>query len=116
MSEKAFLVKKDADADFERSLVEINLRKKECLLRRSYNLHKNNIANHLKNICKALDKASATYDNLIRLHDFNVESEEESIAEFLYLYNLKNIAKQNTCFKNPDKPTCIDLIMTKLSS
>ena len=36
----------------------------------------------------------------------------ESIAEFLNLYNLINLVKQNTCFKNPDKPTCIDLILT----
>ena len=25
---------------------------------------------------------------------------------------LKNILKQNICLKNPDKPTCIDLILT----
>ena len=44
---------------------------------------------------------------------FNTEPEEESIAEFLILYNLQNLAEQNTCFKNPDKPTCIaDLILT----
>ena len=36
----------------------------------------------------------------------------ESIAEFLNLYNLINLVKQNTCFENPDKPTCIDLILT----
>ena len=37
---------------------------------------------------------------------------KESISEFLNLYSLKNPVKQNTCFKNPDKPTCIDLILT----
>ena len=25
---------------------------------------------------------------------------------------MKNLVKQNTCFKNPDKSTCIDLILT----
>ena len=25
---------------------------------------------------------------------------------------MKNLVKQNTCFKNPDKPTCIDLMLT----
>ena len=40
------------------------------------------------------------------------EEEEESIAEFLNLCNLENFVKQKTCFKNPDKPTCIDLILT----
>ena len=28
---------------------------------------------------------------------------------------MKNIVKQKTCFKNPDRPTCIDLILTKSS-
>ena len=30
----------------------------------------------------------------------------------LNLYNLKNLLKQNTCFKIPDKTICIDLILT----
>ena len=51
-----------------------------------------------------MGKLSATCDNLILPGDFNVEPEEESIAEFLNLYNLKNLVRQNTCFKNPDKP------------
>ena len=106
------IIKIDSDADFERIFVEINLSKKKWLLCCSYSPHKSNITNHLKNICKTLDKLSANYDNLILLGDFNVEHEEESIAEFLNLYNLKNLVKQNTCFKNPDKPTCIDLILT----
>ena len=105
------IIKTDFDADFEEIFVEIDLRKKKWLLCFSYNPHKSNIANHLKNIWKTLDKFSAPYDNLILLGDFNVEPEEESIAEFLNLYNLRNLVKQNTCFKNPDKSTCIDLIL-----
>ena len=106
------IIKTDCDADFEGIFVEINLRKKKWLLCCSYNPHKSNIANHLKNICKTLDKLNSTYDNLVLLGDFNAEPEEESISEFLNLCNLKNLVKQNTCFKNSDKPTCIDLILT----
>ena len=106
------IIKTDCDADFEGIFVEINLRKKKWLLCCSYNPHKSNIANHLKNICKTRGKLNSTYANLVLLGDFNAEPEEESIAEFLNLYNLKNLVKQNTCFKNPDKPTCIDLILT----
>ena len=106
------IIKADCDADFEGISVEINLRKKKWLLYCSYSPHKSNIANHLKNICNTLDKLSATYDNLILLWDFNVEREEESIAEFLNLCNLEILYKQNTCFKNPDKSTCTDLILT----
>ena len=88
------LIKIDSGAGFERIFVEINLRKKKWLLCCSYNPHKSNITNHLTNICKTMDKLSANYDNLILLGDFNVEHEEESIAEFLNLYNLKNLVKQ----------------------
>ena len=52
------IIKTDCDADFEGIFVEINLRKKKWLLCCSYNPHKSNITNHLKNICKTLDKLS----------------------------------------------------------
>ena len=29
-------------------------------------------------------------------------------------YNLKSLIKQPSCYKNPNKPTCIDLILTKV--
>ena len=79
------IIKIDCHADFEGIFMEINLRKNKCLLCCSYNPHKSNITNHLKNICKTLDKLSATYGNLILIADFNVKPEEESIAEFLNL-------------------------------
>ena len=59
------IIKTDCDADFEGIFVEINLRKKKWLLCCSYNPHKSNIANHLKKICKTLDKLNSTYDNLV---------------------------------------------------
>ena len=60
-------------------------------------------------------KHNKTYCNLWQsflLGGANVESEQESIAELLNLCNLKNIVKQYISFKNSDKRTCIDLIMT----
>ena len=50
------IIKTDCDADFQDIFVEINLRKKKWLLCCSYNPHKSNIANHLKNIFKTLGK------------------------------------------------------------
>ena len=46
------------------------------------------------------------------LGDFNVETKEKIISEFMNTDNLKNLAKQKTCFKNPECPSCIDLILT----
>ena len=31
---------------------------------------------------------------------------------FLNFYSFKNLVKQNSCLKNPDKPICFDLILT----
>ena len=50
----------DCDADFEGIFGEINLRIKKWLLCCSYNPHKSNIVNHLKNICK-------TWTSLVQL-------------------------------------------------
>ena len=33
------------------------------------------------------------------------------MSDFLNTYHLKNIVKQKICFKNPDRPTCINLIL-----
>ena len=37
------------------------------------------------------------------------------MSNILNTYHLKNIVKQKTCFKNPDRPTCIDFILTNSS-
>ena len=46
------------------------------------------------------------------LGDFNVEIEETNMESFCQYYNPKSLIKQPTCYKNPNKPTCIDLILT----
>ena len=100
---------------FEGFFVELNLRSKEWLLGSSYNHHKANIAFHLSNVSVALDKLCADYENFILLGDFNVEVKEKNISDFMSTYILKSLVKQKTCFKNHDKPSCIDLILTNSS-
>ena len=34
------------------------------------------------------------------------------LSNFCEIYNLKNLIKEPTCFKNPEKPSNIDLILT----
>ena len=105
------IVKTYRNADFEGFFLEINTKKIKWLLSYSYNPCKSNFTNHLKGICKALDKFNATYANLFLLRDFNIEPEEENNAEVLNLYSLKDLGKLNN-FKNPDKPTFIGHILT----
>ena len=78
----------------------------------SYNPHKNNARRHLNVITKALDTYDGTYENVVFLGDFNVGIEETTMKSFSESYNLTNLIKQPTCFKNPEKPSCIDLILT----
>ena len=44
--------------------------------------------------------------------DFNTEPTDTAFSNFCEIYNLKNLIKDKTCFKNPNKPSCIDLIIT----
>ena len=45
----------------------------------------------------------------------SIEREEAKMSEFLKMYSLKNLVSQKTCFKNPENPSCIDLILTNCS-
>ena len=61
---------------------------------------------------KNLDSYSSKYENFVLLWDFNVEPTEDATEEFLKVYNLKNLVKGPTCFKNFDKISCVDLMLT----
>ena len=55
----------------------------------------------------SLDLHSSKYEKILILGDFNVEIEEANVKLFCENFYL-------TCYKNPNKPTCIDLILTKV--
>ena len=58
-----------------------------------------------------IDEHSKTYDNFIFIGDFNEVIDENSMKHFCDINCLKNLIKVATCLKNPDKPTCNDLIL-----
>ena len=74
-----------------------------------------NIDNYLSFLGPALDHYMSKYDNFLLLGDFNAETHETSMNEFCSLYNLHNLIKDMTCFKNPLNPSSIDLILTNKS-
>ena len=41
-----------------------------------------------------------------------METSNIIIEQYCETYNLKNLIKKSTCFKNIDNPSCIDLILT----
>ena len=100
------------DSEIEAFYTELNIRKKKSLLCCSHDPKKNLITKHLDEISKNLDIFSSKYDNFIILGDLNSESCEQPILDFCHVYNCQNIIKDKTCFKNPQNPSCIDLILT----
>ena len=55
---------------------------------------------------------SSSYENLIVVGDFNVRVDEISISGFCDTFDLKSLIKDITCYKNPENPSSIDLILT----
>ena len=95
--------------------VELNLRNKKYLIYCSYNPHKTMIKNHLATLCNFSDLHSSKYKKMLILGDFDVGIDESHMKSFFETYNLANLTKQPTCYKNPDNnPKCIDLILTNV--
>ena len=93
-------------------LVELNLRKQKWLIFCCYNPHKHLVKDHLQQIKNSIDFYSKSYENIILIGDFNVEISDSHMDFFCAIYHLKSLIKQPTCYKNPEKPSCIDLILT----
>ena len=43
--------------------------------------------------------------------DFNVETNKSAMSVFSDTYDLKSLIKEPTCYKNPSKPSCINLML-----
>ena len=63
-------------------------------------------------IKNASDFYSKSFENIILIGDFNVEISDSHMNSFCAIYHLKSLIKKPTCYKNPEKPTCTDLILT----
>ena len=98
--------------DFEGIFVELNFRKKKILLCCSYKPHRNLISNHLNILKKLLDTQMKICGNFLIAGDFNSEMTESAMDNFCGIYHLHNLIKDPTCFQNPDRPSCIDLLLT----
>ena len=59
-----------------------------------------------------MDEFSTNSDKVIFFGDFNTCINNNAMTSFCSLNDLTSLIDQPTCYKNPDKPTCIDLILT----
>ena len=98
--------------NLEGVFVELNFRRKNWLVRCSYNPQKLNITKHLDVIGKNHDLYSFRYENYLLVSDFNFEPSENALIEFCKVYKLKNRVKGATCYKNTEKLSYIDMIFT----
>ena len=59
-----------------------------------------------------MDHYIPKYDNLLIIGNFNFEIWETHTSEFCDVFNLRNLITEPTCFKNPENPRSIDVILT----
>ena len=90
-------------------------RKMKWLLFWGYNRKKANIKHFLSEVNNKMEPLLSKHENFLLLGDFNSEISEADLKEFAYVYNLKNLIVEPTCFKNPLNPSSIDVILTNKS-
>ena len=102
--------------DMEGIFVEINFRESRWLLWSTYHFPSQSVQYYFDNIDKALD-VYCQYEKVVVLieGDFNAQIGEKCFDDFLFQHELKSVNDKPTCYKNPDKPSCIDFILTNSS-
>lgn len=97
--------------DIQCIVADLNLRKQKWLILSIYRNPKQDIRYFLDEIIKILDYYSSDYENLIIMGDFNEESNQSYMINFMSNFNLYNLIKRPTCYKSTEG-RCIDLILT----
>jgi len=101
--------------DLETLFIEINIRKTKWLLIAGYNPKKENISYFLNHVGVEIDKLLVNYGNIFMLGDLNSTILERPMINFCETYNLRNLIKEPTCYKNPNNPSSIDVMLTNMS-
>ena len=99
-------------SDVEALLIEVNLRKIKILLIGAHHPPTQTDQYYFDCINRVLDLYADTCEKVFLAGDFNAQVTEACISDFLFQNDLTNIVKENTYFKNPVNPTCIDLFLT----
>ena len=103
-----------AVGNMEGIFFEIRIRGKKWLLFGGYNPKKENISKFISYVVPILNYYIGNYDNILMLGDFNSETTETELGEFCETFNLTNLIKEPTCFKNPLNPSSIDVLLTNI--
>ena len=109
---KSYVLPEDVEGIF----IEINIRKVKWVLMGGYNLQKESISYFLCHVSYEIDKFLVNYDNILILGGFNSTMSEKPMMDFCEMYNLQNLIKEPTCYKNANNPSSIDVILTNRKS
>ena len=104
------LTKHKFSGDIEALFDETNFRKCKWLLCELYLPPSQSDQYFFDCLDKALDVYS-TYEKVLITGDFIAQEGQKCLDTFLYQHELKSLNKEATCYKNPNKPSCIDLIL-----
>ena len=74
------------------------------------------ITYHLREPGKGLKFYTSNYEKMFSMGDFNSEMSETSINSFCNFYNLKFLVQEPTCYKNPDRQSCIALFLSNCAN
>ena len=66
-------------------------------------------------LSKVLNRNLCQYERFLCIGDFSSKITEFAMKIFCDIYHLKNLGNVLTCYKNPLKPSCIDLFLTNCS-
>ena len=97
--------------DIERTFVQTNFRKSKWLLCVTSQPRSQSDQYYFDNIDKALD-VYCQYENILLVGDFNAQTGEKCFDDFLFQHELRSVNDKPTCYKNPDKPSYINYILT----
>ena len=92
--------------------IDITLGKNKWLLVVGYNPHRKSISHCLNHIIKGIGKNLSSHKNFLVMGDFNCPVSEKEMKDFCELYDLENLIKKPTCYKNPRNPSSIDVMLT----
>ena len=110
------LTNQDLPSNVEAIFIELNLKNSKWLLMGGYNPHKDSISYFMSHISKVIDANLFNYENLILLGEFNAVDSDLYLTDFCELYNLKNLITEPTCYKNPNNPSLVDIILANRRS
>ena len=106
------MINQGLPCNVEAIFIELNLKNNKWLLMGGYNPHKDNISYFLSHISKEIDANINNYGNLIILGDFNAVNSDLPLTKYCEMYTLKNLTTEPRCYKNPNDPSVIDIILT----